>query len=223
MGNMKLPILLAILLFVVPLVSGEPAFTFKQKEVIDLKIPCENSCPSGTIMNLTIRFPNGSYMLNSVTMTDLGNGDFNFTTPPFSEIGFYSSKVDGFGGGLNDTATFDILVTKSGEDREINVFLPLVAIIFFGIMVFIMGIIFDGPIPRLTFFGLAIVMAYASIQYTLIILQDYTFVNNPGIQDYYTTFFQVITWIISGAITLLIIGIAMWVFKKINIKKGFAD
>lgn len=77
----KLMIIMAIVLcLVLPIVHAETIY--KKGDAINLKVPFEVDgkipLPSATC-NITIQFPNGTDIVASGNMTNLGNGNFNYT------------------------------------------------------------------------------------------------------------------------------------------------
>lgn len=122
-----------------------------------------------------------------------------------------------------ESVSFEI--TKSGKTISFNLFLPLVVILFFSMLCFIFGVTSkENKIMKYTLFSLAVVMAYVGIQYTLIVVQDYSLIGETeGGLGFFLTFFQAITWIIGGIFTLVIIWLFLQLRKWFNIKKGFMD
>lgn len=76
--NKKYLLIFGILL-VLPLIFAQ---IYQRETVIDLKIPFEvnGSIPSATATcNISINYPNGTYLKENVSMTNRNNGDFNIT------------------------------------------------------------------------------------------------------------------------------------------------
>ena len=74
----KLFLILGILL-VLPLIFAQ---TYKQGTVIDLKVPFEvdgEAASSSATCNISINYPNGTYLIENYSMTNRENGDFNIT------------------------------------------------------------------------------------------------------------------------------------------------
>ena len=92
--------------------------TFTQNQNIELKVPCTlNGFPCSTSgqCNLTIQYPNSSYLVDNLDMTNGNNGDFNYSII-FDERGKYQTKVNCQDDGQNDTSTFIITITPTGEE-----------------------------------------------------------------------------------------------------------
>lgn len=78
MINKKYLLIFGILL-VLPLIFAQ---IYQRETVVDLKIPFEvnGSIPSATATcNISINYPNGTYLKENVSMTNRNNGDFNIT------------------------------------------------------------------------------------------------------------------------------------------------
>lgn len=136
-------LMLAVLL-VLPLVN---ALVFQQNQVTDLKIPCTLEgypCSTNAICNLTIVYPNSSYLLNNEAMTNLNTGDFNYSLS-FIEIGdCYLTKVQCVDGIYNSTATFCITITQTGS--ELSVGQGIIMLIFVIALIFIFLLCLYGAI-----------------------------------------------------------------------------
>lgn len=92
---------------------------YEANQDINLKIPCTvegSPCSTSALCNLSIQYPgNASYLINSQKMTNLNNGDFNYTLV-FYEVGDYYTKVSCKDGVENGTAIFYIKVRRTGEE-----------------------------------------------------------------------------------------------------------
>ena len=76
--------LLIILVFVVALaVQTISAETFQEGRIIDFKKTCTNDtdeiCSASALCNLTIKYSNSTYLVQSVIMTNNNDGNFNYT------------------------------------------------------------------------------------------------------------------------------------------------
>lgn len=180
------------------------------------------TCSNCTYVNITSILYPSSLNLTQLTMTKTGT-IYNRTFCNTQSVGTYIINWKADPDGLTDSGSYDFKITKSGEDREINPFIPLAAIIFFGIVSLIIGLVLPNPILRYALFGFTILSAYVSIQYTLIVLQGYALVDNLSTDSYLITLFRIFSWIISGAVTLIIIFVGLFVFKRLQITKGFKD
>lgn len=220
---LKIGFILAILTSFLGLVGATTLGTQEQGEDIELYQTC-NNC---TYCNFTAIKYNGENILANVATTQNGTYfyyilDGGNTSEESGELTYCydcGNSVD------KDTGCISFKVNKSGKDESFNLFLPLVVILFFSILSFIFGInLKENKIFRYSLFGFAILMAYIGIQYTLIVIQDYSIVGETeGGLGFFLIFFQAITWIIGGGFTLSIIWIFLQLRKWFNIKKGFLD
>ena len=113
---MKFNLIVLAGLFIIAALPLGSSLVYKQNELIDLKIPCSLDgypCSSSAMCNLTIQYPNASYLVDTKQMTNLGTGDFNYTLY-FIPIGDYPSKVACLDKGVNKTSQFIITITPSG-------------------------------------------------------------------------------------------------------------
>jgi len=133
--------LVLLILTVLPLCN---ALVFQQNQVVDLKIPCTLEgypCSTSALCNLTIIYPNSSYLLDNQGMTNLNTGDFNYSLT-FIEIGDYSTKVQCVDGIYNSTATFPITITHTGSELSVGqgiIFLIFVIALIFTFLLCLYG------------------------------------------------------------------------------------
>lgn len=218
------------------------SFGFKDQEVIQqgnnytFTIHPYNSSDGSPLSNTTSFC--AFHLYNSVGSHILINNDIPFGFSPydfylsingnnFTNTGYYPYVVTCFDndGTISGTCSGHYLVTKSGKTISFNLFLPLVVILFFSMLCFIFGVTSkENKIMKYTLFSLAVVMAYVGIQYTLIVVQEYSLIGETeGGLGFFLIFFQAITWIIGGIFTLTIIWLFIQLRKWFNIKKGFID
>lgn len=122
------------------LLSFVSAYNIYQKSVIiDLKIPFEvdGSIPSGSAeCNMSIQYPNGSHLINNGEMTNLNNGEFNYTlnstqTTILGEYDWVAFCCDG----SNCAAGYDTFkITENGKESPSGVVIVLFSILFLGIL-----------------------------------------------------------------------------------------
>ena len=88
--------IIAPILILVVFITLVGAETYKQNDNIDFKKTCINdsdaACSTSTTCNVTIKYQNGSYLIQSGVMTNNDDGIFNYTiaTNLLSEVGEYS-------------------------------------------------------------------------------------------------------------------------------------
>lgn len=95
MDNKTLIIVVGFILLNLPVIFAQ---TYKQYGSIDLKIPFEvnGSVPSSSAWcNVSIDYPNGSYLKENASMTNRGNGDFNITlnASKINQLGNYEWRA----------------------------------------------------------------------------------------------------------------------------------
>lgn len=77
------------------LISLVSSLTYKQSTELDFKETCTRNgvqCNSTSVCNISIKYPNSSYLITNEIMTNQNNGDFNYTltSNQMSTIGTYT-------------------------------------------------------------------------------------------------------------------------------------
>lgn len=137
------------------------ASTFKQYDVTDFAIPCvidDSPCGNTATCQITIQYPNASYLVDNADMSYHAGGLFNYTVL-FNTLGTHSTKVSCSQSGLNATSTFKILITTTGLDNNntLPLFLALGGFILFIIAIFARNL-YIGFISGMVFIVLGIYM-----------------------------------------------------------------
>ena len=140
----KILITMILLLVIIP-ISAE---TFKQNTVVDFKKTCTNSsndmCDSSAWCNLTVKYPNSSYAINNVAMTNNDNGIFNYTIPAAStnQLGVHSWDMFCCDGTCGESHG-DFTITKTGvelsQDKAM-IYLGMLALLVFIFVINFIGI-----------------------------------------------------------------------------------
>lgn len=141
----KLLLFTFVLLLLITTVSAE---TFKQNTVTDFKKTCTNSsddvCDTTAYCNLTIKYPNSTYVVENLAMTNNNNGIFNYTIPAASinTLGRYTWDMFCCDNGCGESHG-DFIVTKTGvelsQDKAI-IYLGMMALLVFVFIVNFIGI-----------------------------------------------------------------------------------
>jgi len=137
----KLFILILILL-VIPLISSQ--LVFKQGDKIDLKLPCSFNgtiCDTSAKCNATVLYPNGSFAIENINMTNKGNGMPNATLPNANVTGTYTARYTCSQSGHADSETFSILVNPAGEELSTSnailyLFFLVLLLLVFGLTIY---------------------------------------------------------------------------------------
>jgi len=119
--------------------------TFKQWDTVDIKLPCSYkgaNCAATAICNISVTFPNGTFMVENKPMTNTGNGMPNYTLPTSGVIGEHNYKQTCTQSGLSadDSGVITITTTGIGSNNKIPIFL-----IIFAVTLLIFGIILEQP------------------------------------------------------------------------------
>jgi len=139
-------LVLMVISLIIATLSMTSALMFPQNVDIDLKIPCtldDVPCSTSASCNITITYPNSSYLINNINMTNLGNGDFNLTTR-FIELGDYPTEVNCNDAGRNATSNFPITITQTGS--ILSTAQGIVYVIFLIALIFIFLLCLFGAI-----------------------------------------------------------------------------
>jgi len=112
---------LLIWIIALVLISSAYALNFEKSTEVDLKIPCENDglpCSSSATCNTTIKYSNGSYLIEYEEMTNNNNGDFNYTlnVNQTNVIGEYRYSVYCTDGAYNGATHSTFMITPTGQD-----------------------------------------------------------------------------------------------------------
>ena len=122
--NKTFLITIIFVLLALPLITSQ---TYQKETIIDLKIPFEvnGSIPSASATcNISIKYPNSSYVVKNENMTNLNNGEFNYTinSTQTTNLGEYEwvafccdgSNCAGGYGGFEVNPTGEKLTTAKG-------------------------------------------------------------------------------------------------------------
>jgi len=92
---MKKRYILVLFLLILPLINAQ---IYQKETDIDLKVPFEvdgEAASSSATCNISIRYPNNVYIIRNGSMTNLDNGEFNYTinSTQTAELGKYNWVV----------------------------------------------------------------------------------------------------------------------------------
>lgn len=133
------------ILLVLPLVFAQ---TYQKETNITLKIPFEvngSAASSSATCNISVNYPNGTYLIQNNSMTNLNNGEFNYTldstkTEPLGKYNWVVFCCDG----LNCAAgygSFEVTYTGKILDTQTSIlYTSLFAILIFLLMFTLFGI-----------------------------------------------------------------------------------
>lgn len=134
-----------LFLLVLPLINSQNIY--KAKDSIDIKIPFEvdgEAASSSATCNLSIQYPNSTYLISDGSMTNLENGEFNYTlsTTETNLLGQYN-WVAYCCDGTKCAAGYDSFeLTPSGT--ELSIAQGIIYVIFLIIAFFIFWICIYG-------------------------------------------------------------------------------
>ena len=208
-------------LVLLTLVSAETSFFVKKNTNYSINFICKlggNVCPGGTNCNLSIRYPNSSYMISDSLTINVGNSKFeyNITQSQTSTSGEYSSVIECANTASNGTFSFIYEVNPSGirtsQERTATITRSIYFIFGIAILLFLVFLFGKFPPPvRYTLLIFSLVFILIGINILLIGMQDE--VVNPKLETFFSGF-TVISWYFYWfAAGLLVI---MWLFSIIQ-------
>ena len=174
------------------LAAADEDLTFKQWDTVDIKLPCSYkgaNCALAAVCNISVTFPNGTFMVENQPMTNTGNGMPNYTLPTSGVIGEHNYKQTCTQSGLSadDSGVITITTTGIGSNNKIPIFL-----LIFAVVLLIFGIILEQPTMGF-FSGILFLMAG-------MYLMIYGF---GDIADLYTQAFALIVIALGMVITIM--------------------
>jgi len=149
-------VFLVLTLFLIPLVAADPSFTFRQYDLVNLKIPVidSNNSPVDytSSCNITIRDTEDNVLVNSESMTYNDGGLFNYTLTNTSDLGEYPTSVSCTNNADNGFTIFTFEVTPTGDVQK-SILENAVMIVFGLLAVFLLVLGIYTGVPWLGFMG----------------------------------------------------------------------
>jgi hypothetical protein len=215
-----------MLILVLPLMSAQ---TYQINTELDLKIPFE---VNGTIAsanaqcNISINYPDGTYLVRNSSMTNLNNGDFNFTLSDsnLSKIGDYEWRAFCCDGTQCAAGYGGFEITPSGSDaissgESMTLLLAVGSILVFSILFFIASFKVVSFPSKIIFMGFSLIFFVVVLLFSMVsfgqILGGYS-----ALVESYSSFF----WVALFMFLLVFIFLLLCLIKKsvelIKINKG---
>lgn len=145
MINNKIKIMfgMMLVLLVLPMVLGQASFTFKQNDIVDLKVPVANSNNSqvttATNCTILIRDSRDNLLVNNEVMTFSAGGIYNFTLNNTQDLGFYPVYVSCTDGVDTGFTTFTVEITTTGKVVGLDDVFIFGFILLFAIILGVLG------------------------------------------------------------------------------------
>ncbi|MHA2019059.1 MAG: hypothetical protein ACTSXY_12395 [Promethearchaeota archaeon] len=205
--------------------------TYQATEQLNFKIPFEvnGSVPSASaVCNLSLEYPNGTYLKRNVSMENLLNGDFNYTllSTELKDIGFYNWRAFCCDGTKCAAGYGSFEITPSGSDainsgEGMTLVLSIVSILVIASLFFIFSFKVNAFPIKVILMGLSLVLFIIVISFTMVtfgqILGGYS-----ALIEGYTAFF----WVAGFMLLLVFIFLMLVLFKNaielFKIKRGLA-
>lgn len=231
----KIYLTLGVMILLIAFVSAsDTSYVFKQNDDVNLKMRCfaeDGYCGSGTVCMLSIDAPNGTNVMNNISMTY--NETFLNISLPTSNLGVYSA-VGICLSQTNATSEFTYLVTPSGRTApnvgESMVYIvTIIVMLLFSIIFFAISLTFKkdekGDYPshgagfKFGLIGLSLTIALITLLYTTITIQE-IFWGFDKITSSFSTFHYLILFIFLVIFIFILVVIIMQIMEKMQLKRG---
>jgi hypothetical protein len=220
-------ILFILLILLIPLTSAQ--MIYKQSDAIDLKIPCYNSsnavCSASAICNISINYPNETYLIKGKAMTNLGIYH-NYTlissqTQTLGEYKVYTTCQDGNDYGYS-SFTYEITPTgyaslSSGEGTALLTI--MIIILLTGIFFTILSFSFKNIAGKLIFGSFAGLFFMGAIMSGLVIFDKIAW-RIDSLYAGYTGLWFAVKILISTLIIASLVLVMFMVFKSWRRRRG---
>jgi len=221
-------ILLILFLLVVPLISAQ---TYQVNKQLDFKVPFEvnGSIPSANAnCNISINYPDGSYLKRNSTMTNLNNGDFNLTlsSQNVSEIGYYDWVAfccDGSSQCAAGYGEFEITPSGFGEissGEGITLFLAIGSILVLAILFFIFSFRVTSFPGKVIFMGLGLTFFVIVVGFSMISISQ-VLGGWTALVESYSSFLWVGLFMFLIVFIFLMLCLMKHAIELFKVKKGF--
>ena len=176
MKSQKLILVGLMFLLFVSLSEGK---TYQKETTVDLKIPFEvdGSIPSGSaVCNISIQYPNSSYVIDTGEMTNRNNGEFNYTinSSLLTELGEYDWVAFCCDGSECAVGYDSFEITRNGNPTPdgMPTFQMGIIIIIFGISCFLLYLS-----SQMNEVGFKIFFLITSLIFLLASIKEYVLLN----------------------------------------------
>ncbi len=226
MINKKLLLTFFFIILALPLILAQ---TYKQNTELNLKIPFEvngSTASSSAMCNISIDYPDGSYLKDNATMTNLNNGDFNITLleTELINLGYYDWRMFCCDG-VKCAAGYDSFeITPSGNDainsgEGMTLLLSIGSILIFAILLFIFSFKVSSFPAKVIFMGLSLTFFIVVLLFSMVslgqILGGYS-----TLIDSYSSFFWVALFLFFLVFIFLMLCLLKRSIELFKVKRG---
>jgi hypothetical protein len=221
---------LCILMSFPSIVSAQ---TYRKDTVVDLKIPFEVNGTAASELatcNVSIQYPNSSYVRNNVNATNNNNGEFNITLTggDTDAVGTYDWTAFCCDTNTRCAAGYgEIEITPSGDNEMssgegIATFGSLLVMILVTMMFFLISIRLQSPFGKFALLVVSLVFLVITILYSMVIV-DQALGGFANIIHGYSTFIFIIKVLVrAGGLALAVFGILV-ALRLYKYKRGLID
>lgn len=222
----KLLIIFFLILIVPPLVTSQ---TYKKGNIYDLKVPFEvngSIASSNAWCNVSINYPNGTYLKMNASMLNQNNGDFNITLSgkELNNIGEYEWRAFCCDGGECAAGYGEFEITPSGFDA-INSGEGQVLLFSIG-FISILGILFFIFSFKVVFFPAKVILMGLALIFFVVVLLFITIMLSQILGGFetiiggYSSFFWVALFLFFLVFLFMLLCLIKKAVEAIKIKKG---
>lgn len=223
---MKKLIFLFLILLALPIVTSQSK---QSNEEYNFKVPFEvnGSIPSITaVCNVSIDYPNGTYLKQNVSMENLFNGDFNYTLSPteLKDVGVYDWRAFCCDG-IDCAAGYgEFEITPSGSDainsgEGLTLAISIISMLIIASLLFIFSFKVNAFASKLIFMGLALVLFIVVIGFTMVtfgqVLGGYS-----ALIESYSAFFWVSGFLLVIVFIFLLLCLIRNAIELFKMKRG---
>jgi len=211
-----------------PLVASQ---TYKRGELLNLKIPFEvnGSVPSAIAWcNVSVNYPNGTYLVENYSMTNRGSGDFNISLSgtQLNKVGDYNWTAFCCDGGLCAAGYGEFKITPSGQEtitsgESLTLIFSIGLIVILAILFFIFSFKVVSFPAKVIFMGLSLVFFVIVLLFSMLTIGQ-TLGGYDSLVNSYSSFFWVALFLFFLVFLFLMLVLMKKTIEVFKMQRGFA-
>lgn len=215
-----------LILLALPLITSQ---TYQQNKELDLKIPFEvngSIASASAWCNVSVNYPNGSYLKQNASMTNLNNGDFNITLSgaELINLGEYDWRAFCCDGSDCAAGYGSFEITPSGSDtissgEGMTLLLSIGSIVIFAVLLFIFSFKVPSFPAKVIFMGLSLTFFIVVLLFSMISLGQILGGYSALIESY-SSFFWVALFLFFLVFIFLMLCLIKKAVESFKIKRG---
>ena len=225
-NKIKIFFYISLIFLILPLVTAQ---TYQQNKPLNLKVPFEvnGSIPSASaVCNISIDYPNGTYLKQNASMTNLNNGDFNITLlgSELNTIGVYEWRAFCCDGSQCAAGYDTFEITPSGFGaigfgEGITLFIITIPILILAILFFIFSFKVSSFPAKLILMGLSLIFFVVLLLFSMITLGQ-MLGGFDVLIDSYSSFFWAALFLFVIVFIFLLLLLIKKAIELFKIKRG---